>query len=65
MWHVKTNMMPVIQRAIFNHFRFIQKKSEQHTGKARHQGTRGSSHIEHCAYTLDCSNTKVRTKPLP
>jgi len=46
MWNVKTKVMPVIIGATG----IIQKIREQHTRKARSQGTTENRHIEHCNF---------------
>jgi enoyl reductase-like protein len=38
----------------------VQKIPEQHTGKARNQGTTQNSHIGRCTYTAESTNAKVQ-----
>jgi hypothetical protein len=44
----------------WNHLKIIQKIPEQHTGKARNQGTTENSHIGHCTHTSESTNVKVQ-----
>ena len=51
MWIVKGKVIPAIMGGNWNHLKIIQKIPEQHTGKARNQGTTENSHIGHCTHT--------------
>ena len=55
MWNVKAKALPVITRTILKSFR---QKPEQHTGKARNQGTTKNSPIGHCTRTADSTDVK-------
>jgi ribosomal protein L14E/L6E/L27E len=45
-------------RSNWNHLKIIQKILEQHTGKARNQGTTENSHTGRCTHTLESTNVK-------
>ena len=49
-----------ISRSNWNHLKIIQKIPEQHTGKARNQGTTQNSHIGHSTHTAESTDVKVR-----
>jgi hypothetical protein len=44
----------------WNNLRTIHKIPEQHTGKARNQGTTENSHIGHCTHTSESADVKVQ-----
>ena len=46
-------------RGNWNHLKIIQTVPEQHTGRARNQGTTKNSHTEHCTHTSE--STKYTT----
>jgi hypothetical protein len=43
-----------------NHLKIIQKRPDQHTGKARNQKTTENSHIRHCMHPSESTNVKVQ-----
>jgi hypothetical protein len=55
MWNVQTKVTPVIT-GNWNHFKILQKIHEQHTRKARNQGTTENSYIGHSTHTADSTN---------
>ena len=57
MWHVKCDTSNKV--GDWNPLRIIQKLFEQHTRKARIQGTTENSHNGHCTHTLDSTNVKA------
>jgi hypothetical protein len=57
MWNVKPNVTPLN----WDHFRITQTIPEQHTGKARNQGSTNNSHTGHCTHTLECTNVQVQS----
>jgi hypothetical protein len=52
--------MPAIIGGIWNYLKIIQKIPEQHSGKARNQGTAENSHMGHCTHTAESTNIKVQ-----
>jgi hypothetical protein len=44
----------------WNRVKIIRKIPEQHTGKARNQGTTENSHTGHCAHTAGSADVKVQ-----
>jgi hypothetical protein len=60
MWNVKNKCDTSSNRGNWNHFKIIKKIPEQHTGKARNQGTTENSHIGHCTHTSGSTNAKVQ-----
>ena len=48
-------------RGDWNHITIIQTVPEQHTVKARNQGTIENSHIGHCTNTTGSTNIKVQS----
>jgi len=55
-WNVKPKVIPLN----WKHLRITQTVPEQHTGKARNQGTAKNSHIRHCKHTVVSANVKVQ-----
>jgi ribosomal protein L14E/L6E/L27E len=47
-------------RGNWNHVKIIQTIPEQHTGKARHQGTTENSHTELCTQTAESADVEVQ-----
>jgi len=45
-----------VNKGGWNHFRIIQKITEQRAWKAGHRGTTGSGHIGHCTHAAEGSN---------
>jgi hypothetical protein len=58
MWNVKTKVTPVIT-GNWNDFRILQKILEQHTRKARYQGTTENSYIGHSTHTAGSANVEA------
>jgi len=52
-------------RGDWNHFKTTQTVPEQHTGKARNQGTTDNSHIGHCTQTAGSADVTVKGKAVP
>jgi hypothetical protein len=44
----------------WNHLKISHKIPEQHTGRARNQGTRENSHIMHCTHTSESITVKAQ-----
>jgi len=44
----------------WNHLNIIQTLPEQHTWKARNQGTKKQSYTGHCTHTAESTNVKVQ-----
>ena len=59
MWNLKT-CDTSNNRGNCNHFKIIHKIPEQHTGKARNQGSTENSHIGHSTDTVASTNVKVQ-----
>jgi hypothetical protein len=47
-------------RSNWNHFRILQKTLEQHTRKARSQGTTAKSYSGHSTHTAESANVEAR-----
>jgi hypothetical protein len=47
-------------RSNWNHFKILQKILEQHTGKARYQGTTENSYIGHSIHTAESVNVEAQ-----
>jgi hypothetical protein len=47
-------------RGNWNHPKIIEEISEQHTGKARYQGTKENSHIGQRTLTAGSTNVKIQ-----
>jgi uncharacterized protein YdaU (DUF1376 family) len=47
-------------RGNWNHPKIIQEISEQHTGKARNQGTTENSHIGQRTHNAESTNVKIQ-----
>jgi hypothetical protein len=67
MWNVKTKVTPVknkgdasYNRSNWNHFKILQKILEQHTRKARYQGTIENSYIGHSTHTAESANVEAQ-----
>ena len=60
MWHVETKVMPVIIGATETISKSFRKISEQHTGKARNQGSTANRHTGYRTRTSHSINVKVR-----
>ena len=61
MWNVKTKVIPVIIGATGTISKSIHKIPQQHTVKARRQGTTDNSDIGHCTLTAGSTDVKYRT----
>jgi hypothetical protein len=48
-------------RGEWNHLKITQKIPEQHTGKARNQGTKENSHTGHSTHMSESNDVKVQT----
>jgi hypothetical protein len=48
------------RKGSWNHFKIFQKILEQHTGKARYQGTAENSYIGHSTYTAGSANVEAQ-----
>jgi hypothetical protein len=46
-------------RTYWNHFKTLQKILEQHTGKARYEGTTENSYIGHSTHTSESANVEA------
>jgi len=44
----------------WNHLNIMQTVPEQHTGKARYQGTTENSHIGHCTHTAGSADVNAQ-----
>jgi hypothetical protein len=44
----------------WNHFKILQKILQQHTGKARSQGTTENSYTGHSAHTAESANVEAQ-----
>ena len=60
MGKVKTKSDTSNNRGNQKHLRIIQKISEQHIGKAQHQGTRKNYHTGHCILTFESAIVEVQ-----
>jgi hypothetical protein len=60
MWNVKTQVMPVIIGATGTISKCFRRHFEQHTRKARYQGTTESSYIGHSTHTLESANVEAQ-----
>jgi hypothetical protein len=47
-------------RSNWNHFKMLKKVLEQHTGKARYQGTTENSHIGRKTHTAESANVEAQ-----
>jgi hypothetical protein len=60
MWNVKSKLIPLIAGATnWNHIKIIQVIPEQHSQKARRQGTRENSHTGHCTRIAESNSVKL------
>ena len=55
-WNLESDT--INKRGNWNHLRIIQTITEQHTWKARHQGTTDNSRIGHSTHTSEATNEK-------